>query len=92
MDDRLRNRKAVIFAAAAVLILLVGPAHSEEPDSKTVVDPDSLYQNKVLDRQYRDILNRQPDGQGSHDPWGSVRASDVTNKKDAKKNLAPGAK
>jgi hypothetical protein len=86
MDGRLKNPKTGMFAAVAFLTLLGGPAYSQDPDSKTVVDPDSLYQNKVLDRRYQDVLSRQPDGQASHDPWGSVRASDTTNKKDNKKN------
>jgi hypothetical protein len=92
MDDRLKNQKTGVFAAAAFLTLLAGPVYSEEPDSKTVVDPDTLYQNRVLDRRYQDALSRQPDGKDSHDPWGNVRASDMTNKKENKKNPAPTVK
>jgi hypothetical protein len=92
MKDRLKNQKTGVFAAVAFLTLLVGPAYSQDADSKTVVDPDTLYQNKVLDRRYQDALSRQPDGQSSHDPWGNMRASDATNKKENKKNPAPTVK
>ncbi len=86
-----KNRKAGMFAAAAFLSLLTGPAYSQaNPDSKVVVDPDTLYENKVLDRRYREMLNRQPDGKDPHDPWGSVRKSDVSKPKDDKKKPATG--
>jgi hypothetical protein len=92
MDARLKNRKAGIFAAAAVLTLLTGPAYSQNPDSKVVVDPDTLYQNKELDRRYQEILKRQPDGKDPHDPWGSVRKSDVPKPKEPKNKQSSGAK
>jgi hypothetical protein len=92
MSIRTKNRKAGIFAAAAVLALWVGPAYSQNnPDSKVVVDPDSLYQNKELDRRYHEILNRTPDGKEAHDPWGSVRASEVK-PKDNKNRQSSGTK
>ena len=85
MGTRPKNRKAGIFAATALLALLTGPAYSQEnPDSKVVVDPDTLYQNRELDRRYHEILNRQPDGKEAHDPWGSVRASEAKPKDDKK--------
>ena len=81
--------KAGLFAAAAVLTLLAAPAYSQsDSDSKVVVDPDSLPQAKALDRRYREILDRQPDGKDPHDPWGSVRASEAPKAKDQKKNPA----
>jgi hypothetical protein len=87
-----KNRKAGIFAAAAFLSLLTGPAYSQSnPDSKVVVDPDTLYENKVLDRRYREMLSRQPDGKDPHDPWGSVRASEQKSK-EQKKSSVTGAK
>jgi hypothetical protein len=85
MGIRPKNLKAGIFAAAALLAILIGPAYSQEnPDSKVVVDPDTLYQNKELDRRYHEILNRQPDGKEAHDPWGTVRASEAKPKDDKK--------
>jgi hypothetical protein len=92
MGTRPKNRKAVIFAAMASLAILTGPAYSQEnSDSKVVVDPDTLYQNRELDRRYHEILNRQPDGKDAHDPWGNVRASD-TKPKDDKKHSTTGTK
>lgn len=86
MSITTRNRKTGIFAAAAVLALWAGPAYSQDnPDAKVVVDPDSLYQNKELDRRYHEILNRTPDGNAAHDPWGNVRASEVKPKDNKKK-------
>ena len=91
MDTRLKNRKGRLFAAAAVLTLLAAPAYAQS-DSKVVVDPDSLPQAKELDRRYREILNRTPDGKDSRDPWGSVRASEAPKAKDQKKNPASAIK
>ena len=86
MDARLKYLKAGFFAAAAFLTLLAGPAYSQQndPNSKVIIDPDTLYQNRELDRRYREILNRTPDGKDAHDPWGSVRASEVKPKDDKK--------
>jgi hypothetical protein len=85
-----KNLKAGIFAATAFIALLTGPAYSQNSDSKVVVDPDTLYENKVLDRRYREMLNRQPDGKDPHDPWGSVRGSEKP--KEQKKPSVTGAK
>jgi hypothetical protein len=88
-----KSLKAGIFAATAFLALLTGSAYSQaNPDSKVVVDPDTLYHNKELDRRYREILNRQPDGKDPHDPWASVRKSDVPKPKDDKKHSTTQAK
>jgi hypothetical protein len=85
----LNNRKAGFFAVA-FLALLTGPAYSQsEHDSKSIVDPDTLPQNRELDRRYHEILNRQPDGKDAHDPWGSVRAAEKP--KDDKKHSTTGA-
>jgi hypothetical protein len=92
MGIGLKNRKVGVLAAAAVLTLLAGPAYPQQSDSKTVVDPDTLYQNKVLDQRYREIMNRQPDGKDAHDPWGNVRASEVPKPKDDKKHSPTGTK
>src|ERR1700687_4336225 len=90
-----KTRKAGIFAVTAflALALLAAPAFSEmiDKDSKVVVDPDTLPQNRELDRRYHEILNRQPDGKDAHDPWGTVRASETKPKpKDDKKHPATG--
>jgi hypothetical protein len=89
MGTRPKNPKAGVFAATALLALLTVPAYSQEnPDSKVVVDPDTLYQNRELDRRYHEILNSQPDGKDAHDPWGNVRASEAKPKDDKKHSTA----
>jgi hypothetical protein len=90
-----KTRKIGIFAVTALpaLALLAAPAFSEmiDKDSKVVVDPDTLPQNRELDRRYHEILNRQPDGKDAHDPWGTVRASETKPKpKDDKKHSTTG--
>jgi hypothetical protein len=89
-------RKAGIFAVTALLALalLAVPAFSEmiDKDSKVVVDPDTLPQNRELDRRYHEILNRQPDGKDAHDPWGNVRASEAPKPKDHKDKQSSGTK
>ena len=88
MGTKPKNRKAGIFAATALLALVLppAPAFSEmiDKDSKVVVDPDTLPQNRELDRRYHEMLNRQPDAKDPHDPWGSVRASEAKPKDDKK--------
>ena len=90
-----KTRKAGIFAVMALLALALpaAPAFSAmiDKDSKVVVDPDSLPQNRELDRRYREILNRQPDGKDAYDPWGNVRASETPKPKDDKKHSVTGA-
>jgi hypothetical protein len=90
MNVRPKNLKIGIFAATVLLALVTGPAYSQmiDPDSKVVVDPDTLPQNRELDRRYHEILNRQPDGKDAHDPWGNVRASETPKPKDDKKHSA----
>jgi hypothetical protein len=89
MGTRSKNLKTGMLAAASVLMLFAASASAED-DSKTVIDPDNLPQNKALDRRFHEILNRQPDPPAAHDPWGSVRASEVPNKPKDKKNSASG--
>lgn len=95
MGTRPKNHKTVISALTALLALALSaaPASSEmiDKDSKVVVDPDTLPQNRELDRRYHEILNRQPDGKDAHDPWGNVRASETKPKpKDDKKHSVTG--
>ena len=97
MNAKRKSSKAGILAAAAAVALLAAPAYAQkdDKDSKTVIDPDSLPEAKALDRQYRQILNRMPDQQGPHDPWASVRASEVPSNppaKDKKNSTAAGSK
>jgi len=86
MRGVMKRLNKTVLASVGLLMLLAGIAHSQESDSsKSVVDPDSLYQNKVLDRQYQDTLGRQPDGKDAHDPWVTVRAAETPNKNAPKK-------
>ncbi len=88
MRVRSKTLRAGFFAAAALLALSAGHAYAQS-DSKVVVDPDDLPQNKALDRQYREMLNRVPDGKDANDPWGTVRGAEApTTKKDKKKSAA----
>ncbi|HLL28937.1 MAG TPA: hypothetical protein VKT73_14970 [Xanthobacteraceae bacterium] len=94
MGTSVKIRRTGLLAAAAVLSLFAWPAHAQQSDSdsKVIVDPDTLPQNKALDRRFREILQRTPDGVQTHDPWATVRASDVTNVKDDKKKTATSTK
>ena len=82
--------KAGILAAATALTFFAIPTYAQD-SGKAVIDPDSLPEAKALDRRYQEILRRQPDGNDTHDPWSSVRASDVTNKQPAKDKKGPAA-
>ena len=68
-----------ILCAAAMLVLLTGPAFAQMPninlipDSPTKTD-EQKQQDKVRDQEYKESLKKIPDAKGSSDPWGGVRS------------------
>jgi len=69
------------FRAAAVLVLLAGPAYAQmqTPSINLLADqpsktPDQIEQEQARDKAYKESLKKIPDAKVSNDPWGSVRS------------------
>ena len=69
------------FRAAAVLVLLAGPAYAQmqSPNINLLADqpsktPDQIEQEQARDKAYKDSLKTIPDAKVSSDPWGNVRS------------------
>jgi len=71
-----------IFGAAAVIMLLAGPAYAQTPNVNLIPElasrtPEEKEADAVRDKAYRESLKKIPDAKGSSDPWGNVRSSDT---------------
>ena len=72
-----------IFRAAALIVLLTGPAYAQSlPDINIIPEarsktPDEIEQDKANEKAYKDSLRKIPDAKASSDPWGSVRSADA---------------
>jgi hypothetical protein len=73
----------VFIAAAAIAVLLAGPAYAQmatpninlipELASKT---PEEKEQEAAQQKAYRESLKKIPDAKASSDPWGTVRSTE----------------
>ncbi len=70
-----------VFRAAAVLVLLAGPAYAQmtTPNINLLADqpsktPEQIEQEQARDKAYKESLKKIPDAKASNDPWGSVRS------------------
>ena len=71
-----------IFGAAAVIILLAGPAYAQTPNINLMPEvktksPEEKEAEAVRDKAYRESLKKIPDSKASSDPWGNVRSTDT---------------
>jgi hypothetical protein len=73
-----------IFAIAAVIALLTGPAYAQvsTPHVNLLSDlpsktPEELEAEAARDKAYRESLKKIPNAKTSSDPWGSVRSVDA---------------
>ena len=71
-----------IFGAAAVIMLLAGPAYAQTPNINLMPElqsktPEEKEAEAVRDKAYRESLKKIPDAKGSSDPWGNVRSTDT---------------
>jgi hypothetical protein len=76
-----------IFRAAAVLVMLAGPAFAQSPHINLLADqpsktPDEIEKEEAQQKAYKESLKKIPDAKVSSDPWGTVRS-------DAPKAAAP---
>ena len=71
-----------IFGAAAVIVLLAGPAYAQTPNINLIPEmssrtPEEKEADAVRDKAYKESLKKIPDAKGSSDPWGNVRSTDT---------------
>ncbi len=71
-----------IFGAAAVIMLLAGPAYAQSPNINLVPElksrtPEEKEADAARDKAYKESLKKIPDAKGSSDPWGNVRSADA---------------
>jgi hypothetical protein len=71
-----------IFGAAAVIMLLAGPAYAQTPNINLIPElqsrsPEEKEADAVREKAYKESLRKIPDAKGSSDPWGNVRSTDT---------------
>ena len=70
------------FGAAAVIMLLAGPAYAQTPNVNLIPElasrsPEEKEADAVREKAYKESLKKIPDAKGASDPWGSVRSTDT---------------
>ena len=71
-----------ILSAAAVIVLLTGPAYAQTPNVNLMPEiasktPEEKEAEAARDKAYKESLRKIPDAKASTDPWGSVRGVDA---------------
>jgi len=71
-----------ILGAAAVVVLLTGPAYAQGPNINLIPEltsktPEEKEQEAAQQKAYRESLRKIPDAKVSSDPWGNVRSVDT---------------
>jgi len=71
-----------ILSAAAVIVLLTGPAYAQTPNVNLMPEiasktPEEKEAEAARDKAYKESLKKIPDAKASTDPWGSVRGVDA---------------
>jgi len=71
-----------IFGAAAVIVLLAGPAYAQTPNINLIPElqsrtPEEKEADAARDKAYKESLKKIPDAKASSDPWGNVRSTDT---------------
>ena len=81
-----------MLGAAAVIVLLTGPAYPQTPSLNLIPEvqsksPEEKEAEAVRDKAYKESLKKIPDAKVSNDPWGTVRNADTPKASD--KTSAP---
>ena len=71
-----------ILGAAAVILLLTGPAYTQTPTVNLMpgvksLSPEEKAAEAAREQAYRESLRKIPDAKASSDPWGNVRSADA---------------
>ena len=69
-----------ILGAAAVVVLLTGPAYAQTPNINLIPEivsktPEEKEQEAAQQKAYKESLKKIPDAKASSDPWGAVRST-----------------
>jgi hypothetical protein len=82
--ERRREPSMRVLHAAALIILLTGPAYAqmETPHINLLSDTptkteEEIEKEQTKDKAYRESLKKIPDAKASSDPWGGVRNADA---------------
>jgi hypothetical protein len=71
-----------IVGAAAVILLLAGPAYAQAPNINLIPEftsktPEEKEADAAKEKAYKDSLKKIPDVKAPSDPWGTVRGADA---------------
>jgi len=73
-----------ILSAAAVIVLLTGPAYAQmaTPNVNLIPElqsksPEEKEADAVKEKAYKESLRKIPDAKASSDPWGTVRSAET---------------
>lgn len=71
-----------ILSAAAVIVLLAGPAYGQVPHVNIISElpsktPEEKEADAVKEKAYKESLRKIPAAQGAADPWGNVRSAET---------------
>ena len=84
LPRKCREHPMKILSAAAVVVLLTGPAYAQmqTPNINLLSDlpsktPEEKEQEAAQQKAYRESLKKIPDAKPSSDPWGNVRSVDT---------------
>ena len=69
--------------AVALISLLMGPAHSQQPgliitDEAKPRDPIAEQKRESIDRAYKAATDKMPASKSAVDPWGNIRSPVAT--------------
>jgi hypothetical protein len=71
-----------MLSAAAVVVLLMVPAHAQTPNINLMPEmqsktPEEKEQDAIKEKAYKESLRKIPDSKASSDPWGTVRSNEA---------------
>ena len=77
-----------ILTAAAVIVLLAGPAYAQTPHINLISElpsktPEEKEADAIKEKAYKESLRKIPAAQASSDPWGNVRSAETPKTKTA---------
>jgi hypothetical protein len=76
------NIRMRVFRAAALIVLLAGPAYAQSPTINLMPElktrsPEEKEQDAISDKAYRESLRKIPNAKATSDPWGEVRSPET---------------
>jgi hypothetical protein len=76
----------VVFASAAMIMILAAPAFAQSkastmPTAEQMLygkTPEQIEKEEATEKAYKESLKKIPDAKAPSDPWGSARGADST--------------